>query len=414
MPFRKIFAILSLLVILTPPFVAWATLADDLQNEINQKRNEIRELEKQIAQYNQMLQGTKSQSATLKQQITKMEAQINKLQAEIKLTQTKISETTLVIAGLASDIQTQNIDLEKQKNNLSQILRTIDEYDQVQPFELMLKNGNLSDFLSQIQYIQNLQGSVQEKLISLKELKAQLENQKMEEENQKTALEGLKTQLRGQSSVLDNQKGEKQDLLTTTKSQEKQYQTMLTELQKKRDQIEKEIFVTEEKLRLAINPNSIPIAGTKVLAWPLQGNLTQNFGCLETRFAVRSYPACNNGSGGYHNGIDIDAELGDPIRAALNGTVSGVGNLGKYSYGKWITITHANGLVTMYGHLSAQSVSVGEKVKTGDVIGYAGSTGYSTGAHLHFTVYAANTFSIEQKWYGPVPLGGPLNPLSYL
>ncbi|MDD2730498.1 MAG: M23 family metallopeptidase, partial [Candidatus Portnoybacteria bacterium] len=79
-----------------------------------------------------------------------------------------------------------------------------------------------------------------------------------------------------------------------------------------------------------------------------------------------------------------------------------------------ITIKHGNGQTTLYGHLSAQMVSVGQKIYSGQIIGYMGSTGYSTGSHLHFSVFATNTFEIQQKWYGPVPLGGTVNPLSYL
>ena len=185
-------------------------------------------------------------------------------------------------------------------------------------------------------------------------------------------------------------------------------------MQKKQEQIENEIYEAEEKLRLAINPNSLPGAKNGLLLWPKTGTVTQGYGCIQTSFARRSYPACNNKKGGYHNGIDLDADLGDPIRAAHDGVISGIGNLSRYSYGKWITINHQNGLTTLYGHLSAQSVAVGQTVKAGDIIGYAGSTGYSTGAHLHFTLYATNTFRIEQKSYGPVPLGGDLNPLLYL
>jgi len=404
---------LLMLAFSQPAFVS-ADLTTDLQSEINQKRSQIQELEKQIAEFKQMLQTTQSQGATLKQQITRLETQIKKLETQIRLTQTKISAASLTIQGLSSDIATQNVELEKQKNNLGQILRTVYEYDQESPFSLILENSNFSDFFNQVQYVNNLQTSVQDELTEIKNLKAELQAKKTDYENQKSALQDLKGELHGQSLTLDNQKDEKQDLLTTTKNQEKQYQTTLTDLQKKRDQIEREIFLAEEKLRLAIDPNSIPGARKGVLAWPIQDPLSQTFGCIETKFAKRSYPECNNGKGGFHNGIDIDADLGDPVRAALAGTISGVGNLGKYSYGRWITIKHDNGLTTLYGHLSAQSITVGQKVSTSQIIGYAGNTGYSTGSHLHFTVYATNTFSIQQKWYGPVPLGGPINPLIYL
>jgi len=412
----RFLVIANLLTTIFYPMVSLATLADDLQNEINQKQAQIQELEKQIANYQAVLKTSQSQESTLKKEIAKMETQIKTLEAQITLTQTKISQTNLKIEGLASDIQTQNIALEKQKNNLGQILRTIDEYDQEDPFSLVMKNQSFSDFLNQTQYIANLQNSVQATLVDIKNLKSGLENQKTEQENQKTELLSLKSQLNGKSLALDDQKGEKQDLLTTTKSQEKQYQAMLTDLQKKRDQIEKEIYQAEEKLRQQINPNSIPPARHGLFVWPAQSQtITQTYGCILSAFARKSYPACDaGGSGGFHNGVDIDAEIGDPIRAVMDGTISGVGNLGKYAYGKWITVKHEDGLTTLYGHLSAQSLSVGQKVLAGQIIGYAGNTGYSTGAHLHFSVYATNTFMIEQKSYGPLPLGGTVSPLNYL
>jgi len=406
-------AVFSLLFFSWP---AGAALTDDLQNEINQKQSQIQEMEKKIAEYQAMIKETSTQGNTLKNEIYRMETQIKKLETEVKLTQTKISEASLKIKGLTSDISSQNIELEKQKNNISQILRQIYEYDQNSPIELILSNANFSEFLSQAQYVANLQEGVQQKLTSIKKLKAQLEEQKTESEIQKTNLEGLKKELNGKTSVLDNQKDEKADLLATTKNQEKQYQASLTTLQKQREQIENEIFVAEQKLRLAINQNSIT-AGKGALMWPLDKVIqTQGYGCIVSSFARQSYPACNEGkgNGGFHNGVDLDGDTGNPVRAVRDGTIAGVANLGKYSYGRWIAITHNNGLTTLYGHLSAQSVSVGQQVKAGDTIGYLGSTGYSTGSHLHFSVFATNTFTVQQKWYGPVPLGGSLNPLLYL
>ncbi len=407
----------SFLIILTflfQPLISWAAVADDLQNEINQKQAQIQELEKQIAQYNQLVQTTKTQGATLKAEITRMQNQINKLEAEVRLTQTKISQTSLKIKGLTSDISTQNIELERQRSNLMEIIQALDDYDQSSPLALFLSSGNFSDVLSQVQYVSNLQSGIQEKLQSIRETKAQLETQKTQNESYKSSLEDLRGQLKGQSAVLDNQKGEKDSLLKTTKNQEKAYQSTLTTLQQQRDQIENEIFAAEEKLRALINQASIT-AGKGALIRPISGVQTQTYGCILTAFARRSYPACTVGSkkGGYHNGIDLDGDTGDPIRAARGGTVVGVGNLGKYSYGKWIAIKHDNGITTLYGHLSAQIVSAGQLVESGQVIGYVGSTGYSTGSHLHFSVFATNTYQVQQKWYGPVPLGGTLNPLSY-
>lgn len=413
-----IFSLAVIVNLLFYPILASADLQSDLQSEINQKQSQIQELEKQIAQYKDMVRNSQNQSNTLKNAIAKMEAQIKKLEAEVRLTQTKISQTSLKIQGLASEITTQSVEIEKQKINLIQTIQAIDAYDQTGPIELILGSGNFSDLLAQAQYVNNLQSGIQEKLADIKKLKGELENQKAASEAQKAALETLRSQLRGQTLVLDNQRDEQKDLLATSKNQEKTYQATLTTLQKQQQQVERDIFLAEEKLRAAINQNSIT-GGKGAFIWPVgdSGNLTQTYGCIVSSFARNSYPACNEGrgNGGFHNGIDIDLETGDAVRAARDGTVSGVANMGRYAYGKWISIKHDNGLTTLYGHLSVQSVSVGQKVKAGDIIGYGGSTGYSTGSHLHFTVYATNTFSIGSNRYGySTPLGGPVSPLLYL
>jgi murein DD-endopeptidase MepM/ murein hydrolase activator NlpD len=411
--FKRLLLILLLSILLSGPFLVQANLADDLQNEINQKQTQIQELEKQITQYKNALSSTKNQASTLNAQITKLENQIAYLQTQIRLTQTQISQTSLKIGGLLSDIQTQEISINKHKNDLAAIIRIIAELDQVSPFEIVLTNNNFSDFLNQLQYVQNLQGSAQNNLTAIKDLKQKLETQKAEQETQKANLVSLNSQLKGQSVALDGQANEKTDLLVATKSQEKKYQSMVLNLEQQQKQIEQEIYEAEKKLQAEINPGSIS-AGKGILMWPIKASITQTYGCLITAFAKRSYPLCNNNKGGFHNGIDLDGDIGDPIKAPYSGTVSGVGNDGKYSYGKWITINHDNGLTTLFGHLSAQSVLVGQKVKMGDIIGYMGSTGYSTGSHLHFTVFATDTFSILSKWYGAVPIGGTLNPSDYL
>jgi murein DD-endopeptidase MepM/ murein hydrolase activator NlpD len=128
--------------------------------------------------------------------------------------------------------------------------------------------------------------------------------------------------------------------------------------------------------------------------------------------------------------------VGTPILAALSGTVLGTGNTDLshnaagqqcLSFGKWVMIKHANGLDTLYAHLSQVSVSTGQAVGTGDTIGYSGMTGYATGPHLHFGVYASAGVKITtlgesrgattpcQNASLPVsPVSGYLNPMSYL
>lgn len=109
--------------------------------------------------------------------------------------------------------------------------------------------------------------------------------------------------------------------------------------------------------------------------WPVEGRLTSSFGEREDPF---------NGEGAFHSGIDIAAPYGTPVRAAADGFVTGA-NMGA-GYGREVTIEHGHNLLTVYGHLSAMAVVPGQHVTRGQVIGYVGQSGRSTGPHLHYEV----------------------------
>jgi murein DD-endopeptidase MepM/ murein hydrolase activator NlpD len=111
--------------------------------------------------------------------------------------------------------------------------------------------------------------------------------------------------------------------------------------------------------------------------WPAHGWLTGTFGGRSDPFT---------GEPGYHQGIDISTEKGQPIYATANGTVESATYTG--DYGNFIVVRHGFGLTTRYGHLSSFAAKTGQRVKRGDVIGYVGSTGRSTGAHVHYEILA--------------------------
>ncbi|HVB63405.1 MAG TPA: M23 family metallopeptidase [Nitrolancea sp.] len=128
-------------------------------------------------------------------------------------------------------------------------------------------------------------------------------------------------------------------------------------------------------------PPAPAVQATQGFVWPVQGTITQNFG--PTSFSLE--PAYE-GYAHFHQGLDIANSMYTPIHAAGDGTVifSGWSNSG---YGFCVQINHGNGLVTLYGHMAQQpSVTVGEKVTAGELIGKMGSTGASTGPHTHFAV----------------------------
>jgi len=129
-------------------------------------------------------------------------------------------------------------------------------------------------------------------------------------------------------------------------------------------------------------------ASGELFIYPTRGYITSRFGTRRDPFTgVRTY----------HNGIDIANALGTPVRASMAGTVTDTGF--NSSYGNYVVISHEGGFQTLYGHLKAFSVKVGQEVGQGQQIGQMGNTGYSTGTHTHFSIF---------KW------NKALNPLNYL
>jgi murein DD-endopeptidase MepM/ murein hydrolase activator NlpD len=384
-----------------------SALIEELKQQISGKEEEIKKLEEQAAAYKKELESAQSQKNTLKNQISLIEGRVKKLQNDISITSVRIDSASLKIDELSLDISEKQNEIDKKKDSIASTMQALYEYDQASLMEVLLTKTTLSDLMDQIHYLESLQNEVYKNLLAYQELKRGLEDKKSEAEIQRGELYSLHNQLSGQKQIVAKEKEEKSYLLNQTKGQEKQYQSLLDDTLKKQQEIQQSIYELEDKLQLAYDPNSLPQSRSGVLEWPIGGVLTQKYGY--TAYSKKLY------SSGFHNGVDISASYGEPIKAALNGTIAAIGNCGRYAYGKWIAVKHDNALTTLYGHMSGYGAfKVGDKVKTGDIIGYEGSTGYSTGAHVHFGVYVSQTFRVESMWYGLLPIGAHLDPMKYL
>jgi murein DD-endopeptidase MepM/ murein hydrolase activator NlpD len=336
----------------------------------------------------------------------------------------KINTTDLTIQQLSQKIKESQEKITNDKQALAGAIRTINESDSHSLLETMLVYPSLSNLWVEVDNLDQFQQKVQDNVAELKALEDQLLQNKSLTQGKKNELLGLKSQLSDQKVVIDVNKNEKAKLLTETKNTESAYKQLIADKQAKKKAFEAELFQYESQLKIAIDPSKLPSTGTGVLSWPLTKHIiTQQFG--DTAFS-RANSAVYSGKG--HNGIDLGTPIGTPVLAAQSGIVKGAGNTDLTcpgaSYGNWIMIEHPNGLSTLYGHLSVIKVSAGQQVNVGDIIGYSGNTGYSTGPHLHFTVFATQgvkIVSLPSKSCGgkiytmPVAeLSAYLNPESYL
>lgn len=398
--------IIVIAILLFPVQVIFAQVDEAaLRDEISVKEEEIKKLEAEEAVYKQALLETQSQSKTLKSQISLIESQINQLTINLKITKAKISKTESDIKLHSREIKEKEKEIQNRKLAMGESMRFLARLENQGVVVMILKSDKFSDFLNSNQYLTDLENGLYNNFTILAQDKAELESLVSEEKNLKKNLNDFKSELFVKNNLVQKQKQEKDNLLRTTKNKETEYQKMISQVQIKQAEIQSEIFELENKLRGEVGWVPLPRPGA--LAWPMLGRITQGYGPTSiTGFYNDSYK--------FHNGIDIAVYYGAPIRAALDGVVVASGDNGKYVYGAWLAIRHNNGLTTLYTHLSAKAASVGQTVSQGQIIGYEGSTGFVTGPHLHFTVYSTNTFKVEKRWFGLLPLGGSVNPFDYL
>ncbi|EKD24038.1 MAG: peptidase M23 [uncultured bacterium] len=394
--------------------VAFAQTPTELKEAIEKKRQEEQALGTQIKAVQEKLEVTAGEKQTLQRELNQISGTVKQLDLGIK-------QSVIVAEKLGYEIKDTQYTIEEseerileRKKEISEMLRQVQRKDTSSgPLMSILSGKKLTDTLTEIQALLDFQDKFSQDIRELQDYTIELGGHLKTAEEKKRLKEIEGENYKNKKVILSETERYQQQLLAQTKNKEQLYQNSLAELKKQQDKIDLEIARLEEEARKSINFGALPKVDTSPLMMPAQGKLTQGYG--STPFALRNYASKR------HNGIDIAAPVGTPIYAAADGRVVGVADQDLYcrkgAYGKFVAITHYNGLTTLYAHLSLWKVREGQEVKKGDVIGYMGNTGFSTGSHLHFTVYATPTFKIAPaaKTCGPkMPFGGDLNPFDYL
>ena len=390
---------------------------DELQAQINTKKDLLQQLEEEEAKYNEELSKTKATKGTLSTELSRIKANLNNLNFKIKVTNTQIETLTLEIDKLGFETRTTEQEIEFKKEIIAKNMRNLYEQDHSGTLiATILRNDSLSDTMLDVENMINFGKGLEESLAELQALKEDLKNQKEESEAKKKSMQSAQLNLSSQKKIVSVVQSEKTELLNQTKNQEKNYQNLLSEIEQNRMEIETEISRLEEALKAEIDPNLLPKGIHGILQRPVSGRISQGYGITSDSqyfYKIGKYKSVA------HNGVDFAASVGTTIYSAEDGEVIAVGNQDKYCYkrgfGKFIVIKHNNNLTTLYAHLSLQLVNVGDTVKRGDPIGYVGNTGFSTGPHLHFSVYFSPSFRMSSiSTCGLTPIGATVDPVSYI
>jgi murein DD-endopeptidase MepM/ murein hydrolase activator NlpD len=375
----KILALASVLALFLPQ--AGSVFA---ATSLYQQRDSLKQ---QVSTSNTKSQQQQAQAAALQKEVSSLENQINYMAAKISQTSGEISTKQTEVENTKAKIATEEQNLQNSKKKLADVLS--DWYMKGSPSfsEAIVATGSLSKFIDQSQYFEAIRSQISDEIAKVKELKLALENSKKDQEKQLADLQTLQNTQTTQKRSLSYSQNSKQQMAEIAAQLSSKYATEAQAASNKLAQVEGEIRQAELAAASRYNSgnrNTITRDGTSTrgFAWPISNF---RYGC------PFGYSDCYF-SGVFHSGIDLIADPMSPVRAAKGGTiekaVTGVGNTYAWSksYGNHVIIQHEGGVETLYGHLDSVEVSVGQTVEKGQIIGYEGNTGYSTGYHLHFEV----------------------------
>lgn len=381
-----------------------------LKKAQDKKEDQLGALKDKIKTYEKIVDLKEKEEGQLVTEAKRLDAQSTALEGNITDNERRLSNLGQEIESLQSRIVEKERVIGSQKRLLVDILRSYSDSQissgDLTPF-LLASSSDIEQVLSGRDRLFEFGSGIRETLSSVVGLRDTLFREQDLAREKRVEIESVKLRLEQQNAYLENSKKQKEALAAQAAAEQEKYENVISDLEKERKAIEDEIEELDAARAGKIDLSSIPNFSSGVLGYPVK-NPRKSQGYGKTTF-TKWYT--------FHNGIDFADNTNTPILAAEDGTVIATGNSGKYAYGKWIAIRHKNGLTTLYGHLNKQIVSKGKSVDRGDTIGLMGSTGYSTGTHVHFSVFSSDSFEVvESKKIKNVmiPTGAHINPAKYL
>lgn len=376
---RLLIAISSIALIFTLTNSAIA-LPKNIDDEVNAAQAELENA-------SALVREVAAELAEIRKKLPIAEAALKKARAELAVAQEKDRQAAEKLAELESQLEITQKNYNETKSFVADVARVIYQDGPLATLEIILGATDPNDFSQKLMDMQTYIGNQNAKIAQLETIKAQLETEQAAVAAQKVILEQEKAAALDAAKRAKAAEEEVLRLIAKQKAALAKAESEREATRKRYEQLRAEQIRLQQLARLRAGlGGSIP----GELYWPVQGaRLSQNVG--PRRHPVFGYRSC-------HTGMDLAAGTGTPIGAAATGIVTAVTTL--RAYGRVIVIAHNGGLSTMYAHLSRFNVSVGQGVAVGDTIGFVGSSGWSTGPHLHFEVHVNGTPYNPLGWFG--------------
>ena len=312
-----------------------------------------------------------------------LESQIDVLRREIDSTNELIAMYDRLIEEKTAELAQAEAEEAAQFDLFCQQMRLMEEQGETSYWSILFSSSDFAELLDNYMMVEEIieyNNRVIDDLVALQERvasdRAGLETAQAEQEEVKAGLEAARSELKAQEDEVDK-------VIAEIKTQEDQLKSMEDALQKAAAELDAQIKAKEREYAAQI----ANVPSESGFLWPLPAS----YNTISSLAGGRKDPF--TGQPGNHTGIDVPAPKGTNIYAAKSGVVitSEQGSGGYWSYGEYVVISHSDGTSTLYGHMDRRACTKGQVVKQGDVIGYVGTTGRSTGNHLHFEVRVGST-----------------------
>jgi len=346
-----------------------------LNDKISEKKQSIDQISDRIEEYKKKIEQKQAQKVSLSVELDLLDNRIAKTKLEIEETEISIDLVNTEISLLNKQLTSLEQTLQKDRQLLVAVLQKIQVNDQDLPLRLFFGSDSLSQLFDEVQSLETINQDLKQTLEKTKQSKEAVQNKKEVEQTKKDQMQEMSLALAHEKGQLEEEVQSQEVLITETQNSENQFRLLLQQTKEEEQFITQQISALQKEIEGKLSASD-QAGDSSVMSWPFDPPKG-----LSVYFHDPTYPYRHLFE---HSGIDLPAPKGTGIGSAAPGYVAWAkkGRL----YGNYVMIIHSNGLSTLYAHLSRIDVKADEFVARGQIIGAVGSTGLSTGPHLHFEV----------------------------
>jgi murein DD-endopeptidase MepM/ murein hydrolase activator NlpD len=343
----------------------------DSQTDLNKAMEQQRNVQQQRQQTESELSQVELDAQTAQEQLLAVESDLATANSELAVINNQLTGAQKEVAKVESDLKTATDQFNRRKDTLARRVRAINEEGRVNYLGVLLGSASFSDFISRFDLLKSVVKQDSTLFTQVRDEKKALEQKELDAQSRRNQLAALQAQAQSHKSVVEAKRSERQSVSRTLDTRKREIQAQLDDLDQKAQAAADAIWQLQQRSNRPSNGAFNPVYPVRPVT------ITDVFG-------PRLHPILNVWRP--HNGTDFAADTGQAVYAITDGEVI-VAGWSDAGYGNLVVIDHGGGYASWYGHASQILVSVGQKVKAGQQITRAGSTGWATGPHLHLEIH---------------------------